>query len=596
MSAPLTVCHHPEPFIPPKESLLLSKNFRLIIITLGLSVILFFALYVANVYLSGTWTPVWDPVMTALNALLWSLLLVYYRPAWQKLPLFLLVFSPILIRPLSGLETMAYYYFNYFAFCSALWGLTLLLSPPPRFPRFQRIYFLISSLLLTAPALLFWLYYFTSRTFPTPEILLAIMQTNPGEALGYVSGHVSPAAVAALLFYVALLYILSRPVKETLWRASWAPLLIAALLYPLASYSTRNPIVELPEKAAAYAQSFAEFQKNQQDRSRLLASLHLSSKEKGLFVLVIGESANSDHMSAYGYSRDTTPWLSSVAEDPHFFLFRDAYSCHVQTVPALAYALTAQNQYNRIPLSKAPSIIEAAKAAGFTTAWISNQVRYSAWDTPTTTIAAQADQQIWLNSSAGLSTDIDHQDGFAVDAMDNITYSEKTLVILHLIGSHMPYPAHYPKVYSIYSGPNTFLNYYDNTIRYNDAVMEKLYHKLQSRQDFQALVYLSDHSEGIDYGKDHNPTTYVPAMTYIPFYMAFSDDYLARHEAMAGNLRNHERSRFTNDLLFNAMTSLLGIHLEGMEEKENDITSSAYDATPERFRTIYGARKITPRK
>ncbi len=564
-------------------------------IVLGLSIILFLALYVANVYLSGTWTPVWSPKMTALNALLWGLLLACYRPALQKLPLFLLVFSPILIRPLSGLETMAYYYFSYFAFGSALWGLVLLFSPPVKFPQGQRIYFLISSLLLTAPALLFWLYYFTSRTFPSPEILLAIMQTNPGEAMGYVSGHVSPAAVAALLFCGALLYILSRPTKETLWRAPWAPFLVAAILYPLASYGNLNPIVELPEKAAAYAQSFVEFQKNQQDRSRLLSSLHLSSKEKGLFVLVIGESANSEHMSAYGYGRDTTPWLASVAEDPHFFLFRDAYSCHVQTVPSLAYALTAQNQYNRIPLSEAPSIIEAAKAAGFTTAWISNQVRYSAWDTPTTTIAAQADQQIWLNSSAGLSTDIDHQDGFTVDAMDRLTYSEKMLVILHLMGSHMPYPAHYPKVYAIYSGPNTFLNYYDNTIRYNDAVMEKLYHKLQSREDFQALVYISDHSEGIDYGKDHNPTTYVPAMTYIPFYMAFSDDYLNRHAEIAGNLRNHERSRFTNDLLFNAMTSLLDIHIKGIEETENDITGCNYDATPERFRTIYGARPITGR-
>ena len=575
---------------------MLSKNIRLLVTLLGLSVILFISLYLSNAYLSGTWSPIWFWEMDAATALLLGTLLTCYRPALRKLPLLLLLYSPLWIRPLSGLHTMPYFYFSYLAFCSAIWGLFLLLTPPARFPKCQRIYFLLASLVLSAPALLFWLYYFTSYTFPTPEILLAIMQTNPCEALGYASGHTSLGAMAAIVCYGGILYFLSRPAKESpLWKSPLAWCIAASLIYPVLGYGDRNPIVELPEKAAAYAEDFEEFQKNQKDRSALLSSLHLDSREKGLFVLVIGESANSEHMSAYGYHRDTTPWLSSVMENPHFFIFRQAYSCHVQTVPSLAYALTAQNQYNEIPLAKAPSLLEAAKAAGFTTAWVSNQVRYSAWDTPTTTIATQADQQIWLNSNAGFTTDIDYQDGATVDAMDRLTYGDKTLVILHLIGSHMPYAAHHPREYALYCGTNTDIDNYDNTIRYNDAVMEKLYQKLEARDDFQALVYLSDHSEGIGYGHDHNPTTYVPAMTYIPFYMAFSDAYLASHEAIARNLRNHERTCFTNDLLFNAMTSLLGIHIEGMEEPGNDITSASYDGNPNRFRTIYGTRMITPR-
>ena len=88
-------------------------------------------------------------------------------------------------------------------------------------------------------------------------------------------------------------------------------------------------------------------------------------------------------MSVYGYPRPTTPWLSSRRNDPRFLFFDDAYSCYVQTVPALSYALTAKNQYNDMTLADAPSLIEAAKAAGFHTVWISNQVRFSAW-APTT--------------------------------------------------------------------------------------------------------------------------------------------------------------------------------------------------------------------
>ncbi len=575
---------------------MLSKNSRLVVTALGISLLLFISIYLTAVWLSGTWYPIWQPELTAINGLFLGILLAGFRPALRQLPLLGLLFSAILVRPLANLETMPFGFLTYFGFCSGIWGLSLLLTPLARFAKCQRMYFGISSLLLSTPALLIWLYYFTSGTFPTPEILLAIMQTNPSEALGYVSGHVTVSAAAALLFYLGLLYFLSRPAPAPLWRTPWAWFLAVPLAYPLINCSTQNPIVELPEKAAAYAENFAKFQKNQPDRSRLLASLHLDSREKGLFVLVIGESANSEHMGAYGYHRGTTPWLSSEMENPHFFIFRDAYSCHVQTVPSLAYALTAQNQYNHISLAEAPSLLEAAKAAGFTTAWVSNQVRYSAWDTPTTTIASQADQQIWLNSSAGLSTDVDHQDGALADALDRLTYGEKTLVILHLMGSHKPYSAHYPREYAVYAEAKGEIDDYDNTIRYNDAVMEKLYDKLQGRKDFQAMVYLSDHSEGVDYGHDHNPTTYVPAMTYIPFYLAFSDDYLAAHEAIAGNLRNHEYSTFTNDLLFNAMTSLLGIHIEGMDEPENDITRISYDGNPERFLTLYGAKAITPRR
>ena len=43
------------------------------------------------------------------------------------------------------------------------------------------------------------------------------------------------------------------------------------------------------------------------------------------------------------------------------------------------------------------SIIDVANAAGYDTVWISNQVQYGLADTPITTIASEAKQQIWLH-------------------------------------------------------------------------------------------------------------------------------------------------------------------------------------------------------
>lgn len=51
-------------------------------------------------------------------------------------------------------------------------------------------------------------------------------------------------------------------------------------------------------------------------------------------------------MHAYGYQRETTPWLDQALKKPENLLFTRAYSNHTHTVPVLTYALTERNQYN----------------------------------------------------------------------------------------------------------------------------------------------------------------------------------------------------------------------------------------------------------
>lgn len=298
-------------------------------------------------------------------------------------------------------------------------------------------------------------------------------------------------------------------------------------------------------------------------------------------------------MSVYGYPRPTTPWLSSRRNDPHFLFFDDAYSCYVQTVPALSYALTAKNQYNDMSLADAPSLIEAAKAAGFHTVWISNQVRFSAWDTPTTIIASEADEQYWKNSHLGATADLDVYDDALAEELTRIKSREKTLVILHYMGSHMPYAYHHPKSYEKIHSDDPYRDQYDDTILFHDYVMKELYEALAARPDFQTLLYFSDHGEAIDLHLDHNPTIYVPEMTYIPLYMAFSDTYLSSHPKLIGNLAARQKSRWTNDLVFDTQLALMGIRLPDLYEPENDITSDHYDDTPDRFKTLFGTRAIT---
>ena len=87
-------------------------------------------------------------------------------------------------------------------------------------------------------------------------------------------------------------------------------------------------------------------------------------------LLVIGESACRDYMSAFEPDQpwETTPWETAMSRDRrHFSFFRNAYSCAMQTVPALERALTERSQYNNREFSDSVSVIDIARKAGYRT-------------------------------------------------------------------------------------------------------------------------------------------------------------------------------------------------------------------------------------
>jgi heptose-I-phosphate ethanolaminephosphotransferase len=108
-----------------------------------------------------------------------------------------------------------------------------------------------------------------------------------------------------------------------------------------------------------------QFKQYKEERAKVVIPDGLVSKksQKGeLFMVVIGESSNKLHWSAYGYFRDTTPWaLLQRQTNPNSIFFDNVYASFVHTVPSLMKALTASNQYNKRKDSTAESILQVAK-------------------------------------------------------------------------------------------------------------------------------------------------------------------------------------------------------------------------------------------
>lgn len=442
-------------------------------------------------------------------------------------------------------------------------------------------------------------YYSVTSTVFAPDTLLAIAQTNIQEAIEYAKDNFSCKTIFLIILTNAFVFFVAiKNTQKILWNKYNLFLVlfcITACLVGVYKYRD-NIITDIPKQASKTLAQYKNFSKERTDRKDNMSKLLLSHKpEAGVYVLVIGESQNRAHMQAYNYHRATTPWLDSMKNDKNMLLFTKAYSCHTHTVPTLLYALTAKNQYNNIAVKNAVSVLEVAEAAGFETVWLSNQVKYSAWDTPVTSIASEANQQKWINSTLGESTNTDYFDGKLIEELEKIKITDKMLIVMHLMGNHGSYEQRYPKAFEKYDGKNT-IDKYDNSIIYNDYVMSQVYKRARKIPNFKGLVYCSDHADAIDKNLSHDAAQFDFDMTHIPLYIYLSDSYIQNNSAKYKSLEKQKNKLFTNDLLFNLMLGVLGINLNNIYEPNNDPTADTFDNNKERFKTLYGKKYICEEK
>lgn len=297
------------------------------------------------------------------------------------------------------------------------------------------------------------------------------------------------------------------------------------------------------------------------------------------FLVIIGESQNRKHMSAYGYSRDTTPWLAAQRANDNFVIMENGYACNTLTMLALSQALTEKSQYNHKALDKSYSLIDIAKAAGFKTYWISNQAQYGSYNTPITLIANCADEKIWLNSDSSASSSYDEK---VLPALLSINSKGKKVIFIHLYGNHWEYNHRYPhEKYgkfdnSSYAGKVVDLqklNAYDNSMYYNDCVTEKIFQYAKQNWNVSSIAYFSDHGEAVVSNNKHIPSKYEDDMGTVPVYFYFSDEYIKAHPAIVARTKKNKDIYFTNDMMYDALLDLWGITTPYYNAKENFLSN-----------------------
>ena len=555
------------------------------------SVILFSSLCTASALAAHSYAP----------GMLWSaagLAGLYTLTAYAKLPLSMPLRGPEIVDAFA-LGAVAFSFASLFCVYAEAAQRSVLRLP-------FRCAAALARIAIVVPPAIFIGYFILSRRLLSAPILLALFQTNPGEAVSYLRTQEPIPCLAAFSFILAACVIALKVkphyTKTTLSKLLWITTFFVVLFGWKALHEIREcHMTKLISQTREALQEYRAYTKGalaRRNRLQELSGLHIAPSRGGLYVLVIGESETRDHMHAYGYAKKTTPWLDQATAMPQNVLFKNAYTNDIHTVSSLTYALTAKNQYNSVKLKDAPSINEVAKAAGYTVYWLSNQLQYGGWDIPVAIISSTADHQVWINENTGKTTYTQFYDGQLLKELMRLRIppGQNTLVVIHLMGNHTIYPHRYPPEFEIFPVPSDALSKnvaeYDNSVFYVDHVLKGITETAAKNKDFQCLIYLSDHGEEPDLKYAHEASKFTWQMTRIPLFITYSDSFAAKAPEICEAFNCNKERFWTNDLLYELLIHVMGIKNAPHYREKYDLSSFSYSMNPDKLKTMHGRETI----
>ncbi|MDD2196948.1 MAG: phosphoethanolamine transferase [Bacteroidales bacterium] len=304
--------------------------------------------------------------------------------------------------------------------------------------------------------------------------------------------------------------------------------------------------------------------------------------EQHLFVLIIGESCNRSHMSLYNYSKETNPKLKKRDD---IIVYSNVVSPFSNTIGSVLSTLTESNLENKMAFDRSISLIDVFHSLDFKTFWLSNQSPIGIWDNATFNLAQTSDISIFVNNHGNTSFESTYLSSYDerlfqpfCTALNASTMNK--FIVIHLMGSHSSYSKRYPSEYNKFTDYSTkkekIINEYDNSILYNDFIVDSLLnilesHCLKNSKSICSCIYLSDHGENVYDENDnvgHDYSGSIPKSNVeIPFIVWLSSGYKKLYSNKEQTILSNKDLPFVSDDLFHCVIDL------------NDIDYKAYAKT-----------------
>lgn len=418
----------------------------------------------------------------------------------------------------------------------------------------------------------------------------AILQTDLNEVIEFIRvfapvSLIIQVTAAILLLVVILIYSGKKELRYQF--AQWTIIPLLALFVAI-YYDTSSVLANSVSAISEYYEDIEQLKQRVKERRKRVNKLEASKRQTDeVYIVIIGESANRNHFSLYGYPRDTNPRLLERFRQKDLIRYDQAYSCGVSTRGSLQYALTEATLKSGSP-SESPSLMEVLNAAEIETYWIHN----GSTDVGTNSIGLigeQADHTDHLSSIYGV------EDGKLINEVDKVLAKESSsskVIFLKTQGSHLEYCKRLPegdewtfadKDFDRWLIPDQYKltkisaasNCFDGSIKYTDYVIDEIINLVEKSGKVASVLYFSDHGEEIVEGTAHmgKPPTY--GVFGIPMALWFSESYKQRYQAKYENVKINAEKVFVNDALFDSVLGLVNVNYKGITN-QNNITDSEF--------------------
>jgi lipid A ethanolaminephosphotransferase len=305
-------------------------------------------------------------------------------------------------------------------------------------------------------------------------------------------------------------------------------------------------------------------------------------------VLVVGETARSDHLSLNGYERLTNPQLESI---PNLVSLRHVMSCGTATaisLPCLFSHLGRAGQ-NADPTE---NLLDLLQRAGLFVLWVDNQAGCKEQCDRVNHVQLDP-AKLHASFPNTCRTDECFDEMLLVDLKQRIgqlapqKMARGVVVVLHQMGSHGPaYGLRSPLKAKVFHPEcqdvalqncslESVRNAYDNSIVYTDLFLSRLIEWLdrENPQGATGMMYISDHGESLGENNIYLhglPYRFAPqAQKHVPWLIWLSQQFQLQQKINMQCLNQQRNEPRDHDYYFHSVLGLLGIQTQVYQEKKD---------------------------
>ncbi len=379
------------------------------------------------------------------------------------------------------------------------------------------------------------------RTQLLPSLLFLVQCTEWNERSGFLKNYLPQWSNLIFLIYPMLgLTIFFKFKKHFIVLLAVLglfipPLYVFAFSIAPAVGDQLYAIRALPDRIDEGLDMYVSFEQAEEMLAASNSNLKVKfNGQEATFLLIIGESHSKLHSELYGYARPNNPLLKKRYENAELFVFRNAVAPHAFTMYSVPKLLSLEAHDVQETFVETPNIFDIASSAGFKTWWICNHHPLIDQTMNYAPMIRRAGHLLYASSNTQRNPD-----GALLPLLDAALNDPAPLklIVCQLIGSHHEYDSTYTADFARFPADSILdswnekqkkekkiLNDYDNSILYNDFILDSIIGRIEKLKIPSFMLYVPDHGENL-YENDNlalhmefqptRPTVEVPLYIYL---------------------------------------------------------------------------------